>query len=433
MGKKKAKKPKTPDYAALAEQQAGLNQEAMNQQTIANRPNQVNPSGSQTWSVDPDTGQWTQTVELSPELQAMQDQMRGIQYNALNTYGDVAGTPLDTSWMSAYGTNDLGEIDPSQFQAWGQVPGTEGLENWGQLNDPSQAFADPSQLQAGFGGVKEVQDAMMGMLRPGLDQRRAAETQRLKSQGLTEGSRAWQTAMQGLDTGENEAANRAMLSGVSAYNDVFGRQLQQQQLMNQTRGQQFGENLSAANYANALRGRQLGEQFDLSNYANQLRGLQGEEAAGLQDQQIQAGDYYNRLRQQQMNEELTKRQLPMQEMQAISQFTNAMNPTFNPFTNAGNAGAADMMGAANQKYTADMNAYNAQAAANAGAAGNIGKLVGSVAGSFFGPLGTAAGGALGGMLGGAVGGPGPSTFSAYDPSGYGMNPNNIYGQVRGGQ
>lgn len=412
MGKKKAKKPKTPDYAGLAEQQAGLNQEAMNQQTVANRPNQINPSGSQTWSVDPTTGQWTQTVELSPELQAMQDQMRGVQYNALNTYGDVAGTPLDTSWMSAYGSNDLGEIDPSQWQDWGGVPSTEGMQDWGQLDmSGAQGFADPSQLNAGFGGVKEVQQAMMGMLQPGLDQRRAAETQRLKSQGLTEGSRAWQTAMQGLSSGENEAANRAMLSGVSAYNDVFGRQLQQQQLMNATRGQQFGEQLGAANYANALRGRQLGEQFDLGNYANQLRGLQGAEAEGLQDQGIQTGDYYNRLRQQQMNEELTKRQLPMQEMQAISQFTNAMNPTFNPFTNAGNAGAADIMGAANQKYQADMNAYNAQAAANSAITGNIGKLVGSVAGSFFGPLGTAAGGALGGMLGGAASGGGAQTPS----------------------
>ena len=378
----KPKMPKAPDYTALAQQQAQINSQAMNQQTIANRANQIGPQGSLTWDIDPTTGQWTQTTQMSPENQFMYDMGKGGQMNAFSNFMQNAGGPLNTSWMQGWSAPDLGPLSKGTS--------TAGLQGWG----------DASKLQkgAGFGNVKEVQDAMMRMLQPGLDRRRAAEEQRLKAMGVTEMGEGWKSAQGDLMSGENEAADRALMSSVGAYNDVFNRQLQ------------------ANNYSDALRGRQLGERMGLT-----------QEGLNLRDQAFQESGLLNTLRGQQFNEALMQRQLPMSDFSAISNALNTFNPGFGSYQQSGMAPGADLMGAAQQQYQAGIDKYNAKAAGSGGGLlGTLGGIAGTALGSMAGPWGAALGGSLGSSLGGSLGGGGGYSPIMSSP-GFGNSGNMVQG------
>src|SRR3954471_19715183 len=84
MGKKST--PAAPDYTAAAEQSAASSAAVTNQQTYANRANQITPFGQQMWSATPTivpaTGQrvaqWTQTTTLNPEQQKALDSQQAI-------------------------------------------------------------------------------------------------------------------------------------------------------------------------------------------------------------------------------------------------------------------------------------------------------------------------------------------------------------------
>ena len=57
--------PPAPDYSSLAQQQAALNNQASYQQTVANRPTQVTPQG---------TLSWTNTPTMQKQLDALATQ-----------------------------------------------------------------------------------------------------------------------------------------------------------------------------------------------------------------------------------------------------------------------------------------------------------------------------------------------------------------------
>lgn len=258
--KSKPELPSAPNWQNLATQQGNLNKGAANATTTANRPNQIGLGGSMTWTVDPKTGQWTQKVTRDATNQNQYNQLTGLQNEAL-------------------GAMDVGPVDLSGLTAWG----------------------DPSKLKAGFGSVKEVQNAMMGLLQPGLDTSRAAEIQRLKSQGLTEGSDAWNAAVRTLGQNQNDASLKALLAGTDAYNDIFNRQL------------------SANKYSDSLRGQQYDERVSQHN-------------------------------------------MPFSDYKALQDSKTGLDPRFQSFQTATGYDAPDVLGAASKTYSDDINRYNAEMA-----------------------------------------------------------------------
>lgn len=95
--------PPAPDYRGAAEQTAAGNLQLLNAQTVANRPNQVTPWGTSTWSKTP-------TFDNSGYTQAMSD------WSAKNSQGTwVPGTEATSRWQ---GSGDSGEM--------GTTPGVEG-------------------------------------------------------------------------------------------------------------------------------------------------------------------------------------------------------------------------------------------------------------------------------------------------------------------
>lgn len=345
--------PPAPDYSSLAQQQAALNNQASYQQTVANRPTQVTPQGTLSWTNTPtmqkqldaqayaqalenysknpsmpapkqedfyrdmpvDT--WTQTVELSPEQQALYNSQTANQQQASQTAGDLLRT-VDTSKLDF---SQLGNVNPLSFSGIQALP------------------------SAGFDAVQQVQDAMMSRLQPGLTQARDAEIQRLKSQGITEGTPAWESAMRSLNNQTNDANQQALLAATNAYGDIYNRSLAGRQ-------QSVGE-------AQSLYGSQVNDR--------------------------------NRA----IQELLIQRQSPINEYTALVNGTAVQQPNFSNFTQATPTMAPDMQSAAQQQYNAALQQYSAsqQAKANQNA-------------GLFGLLGTAltapmSGGssALGGLLG----------------------------------
>ena len=69
---------KAPDYDRSAERQAAADWRNLQYQTRSNRPNQYTPWGSSTWS-EGTNGNWTNTINLSPDQQAALDAQTGIQ------------------------------------------------------------------------------------------------------------------------------------------------------------------------------------------------------------------------------------------------------------------------------------------------------------------------------------------------------------------
>ena len=204
--------------------------------------------------------------------------------------------------------------------------------------------------QAGFGAVQQIQDAMMGRLGSSLQQGRDAEMQRLKAQGITEGTPAWQAAMQSLNQKDVDSNQQALLGAMGAYGDIFNRDLQARQ--------------QGISEAQLLRSNSIDD------------------------------------RQRAIQEMLLQRQNPMNEYAALLRGTGVQMPSFAGYTQATGYNAPDLMGAANSQYQDAMGRYNAQQASNASAGSGIGSILGGIAGTFLGNpmLGATLGGAAGGAL-----------------------------------
>jgi hypothetical protein len=334
MGKKST--PAPPDYTAAAKATAEGNQQNLAAQTLANRANQFTPWGSLVWdrqvTKNPLTGEdevtWTSYEDVAPELQQALQNEFGISNARTAIAGGLLGRIADSygQGLDLSGLPEMQSIDPSKFDDW------------------SRLTADP-----GFGAVQEVQDAMMSRMAPDLQQARDREVQRLKAQGITEGSMAFDRAMERLDRAETDARQQALLGAAQEYGNIFNRSAQ------------------ATNMANALRQAQMAE-------AANLMGASGSE------------------RTRAIQEMSFLRNLPLNELNALLGGGQVQNPQFENYNLAGYMPGPDLMGAAKADYQARLDAANA---ANAGKS-NLTK-------GLFGLAGSAIGGPIGGVLGGQLG------------------------------
>lgn len=485
--------PPAPDYSSLARQQAALNNQASYQQTVANRPTQITPQGTLSWtntptmqkqldaqayaqalenySKDPSmpapkqedfyrdmpVDTWTQTVTLSPEQQALYNQQtanqqmtRGLASQILQ---GVNTAPLDFSQAPQVNALDFSQAPslattnaalPELAYNNGQLPSlaygnSNSLPNLASTNPaalpnlayPSGPLPDRAALtqplgnlpDSGFGAVQQVQNAMMSRLQPGLTQARDAEIQRLKSQGITEGTPAWESAMRSLNNQQNDAQQQALLAATNAYGDIYNRSLagrqqqyseladtynrslagrqqaireQQNAFANSLAGRQQLANEQQNAFANSLAGRQQLASEQQNAFANSLAGRQqmyGEQQGAFANslagrQQLfneQQGLFGNSLtaRQQSVGEAqslynsqvndrnrmiqelLIQRQNPINEYTALVNGTAVQQPNFSNFTQATPTMAPDMQGAAQQQYNAALQQYNASQQAKA--------------------------------------------------------------------
>lgn len=207
-----------PNFTGAAEQQAAGNLTGAQTATTANRINQYNPFGSLTYGQDP-SGQWSQTMNLSPEMQAL--------------YGQYA----------------------QSGQQFGQA-GQQALGQWDQI-DPTGG------VQPNVAGFQDVADQLYGAATSRLDpqwaQRRSAADTALYNQGLRPGGEAYTNAQRDVGFQQNDAYRQARADALrtaqEAQQGVFGM------------GQQASN--TAMNQALAARGQTQPNQPSFQNYYQQ--------------------------------------------------------------------------------------------------------------------------------------------------------------------
>lgn len=155
MGKPSA--PPAPDYEAAALAQGAQNRETALVNSATNRVNQTTPWGTQSWTMrpgadpnNPQVGDYTQTVTLSPEQQRLLEGNNRINQQMLG----MAEQQLGRVNSTISGAPQYGNM-PGWYTSTGRVPGVQG--QGGQMQTQAQA---PS---GGFGGVQSPpQPAMPG-------------------------------------------------------------------------------------------------------------------------------------------------------------------------------------------------------------------------------------------------------------------------------
>lgn len=269
---------------------------------------------------------WTQTVNLSPEMQALFDQqmklsqgLAGAQDAALGRVNQMMGTGFDTSSLPGGGQ----ALNMGSLPGMGQALDVNSLPGAGFVYDPNMATNTATQ-------------AILSRVNPELDRQQEALRNQLTNQGIAQGSAAWNNAMSSFGQQRNDAVTQAGLQGIN-----LG--MQQQGL---TYNQQTQNRAMAA----ALQGQQFAQQ----------NGLRTQEA-GLQNQQFSQA---NQARQQALQEQAYLRSLPLNELNALRSGSQVQMPEFPGYSQQATTSGPDYTGAAQNTYQSQLGASNAQNAGN---------------------------------------------------------------------
>lgn len=382
-----------PDYADLAAQQGAASQQAAQYNTAANRVNQTGPDGSITWSSrpgadpnNPQAGDWTQTTSLSPQQQQLYNSQNRISQQFANTaegsLGRISGTMSQD--FNPQGLPALQGAQQGQFTAQAGAPNSSVDSRNGNMSQAPQAGPVQGQVNAGnlpaLGGDYEasrnaVTQALMARAQPGLDQNQSATENRLKNQGIEQGSEAWNREMQNLGQQRNDAQSQAILAGGQEQSRLAG-------LAQADRSQLYGEGVTSGNFANQAQNQQYtqglaGSQFNADqNQAAYSRDLGsatfGNQAQGQNFAQAQSNDaarntfnaqqaqFGNQARSQGFQEQLTQRQLPINEINALRGGSQVSQPQFSSYYTGGSTQAAPVFdaGVAAGNYATQAGAQN---------------------------------------------------------------------------
>jgi hypothetical protein len=222
MANGKAKAPPAPDYTAAAKETAAGNLEAARATAAANRTNQVTPYGNLTYTANPGTDAYgntlyTATQTLSPEQQAIYQQESQLNEGLMSTANK--GLDYANEMLSQPG------VDMSKLPSYGINPG------------------------------ETYSDAIMRRLQPQIAQQSEMSDAQLANQGIAQGTEAYNNAKRQLSQQQNDMLTSAQIqgmnTGLSANQQAF-----QQQAYNQ---------MQPINVINALR---TGSQVQNPSFAN---------------------------------------------------------------------------------------------------------------------------------------------------------------------
>lgn len=166
-------------YADIIDRQAKANQAAIDQQVIANRPNQVGAKGeTSSWEKDPVTGQWTQKVAFGAADQNKYDILNQVQSGLLEQLrnrpptdfsqapagGTVTRNPADiTRTLDTSKLAPMGSMDTSTLPKLGGFTPQTGAQQFGF--DPTKAGATGQLNLSQVPGLKPLDLSLLKQLR----------------------------------------------------------------------------------------------------------------------------------------------------------------------------------------------------------------------------------------------------------------------------
>jgi len=249
--------PKAPDPEDTARAQAGMNRDTAMTQQLLNMVNQVTPDGSLTYSQTGNTRvkgadgkyfnvpQYTATQELSPQQQAIYDQLNGAKLNFAGIANDQTARVADILSTPLKLDNDAVE---------------------GRINELASKRLDPlwQQRQTDF------------------DTKMAA-------QGIAPGSEAYDRAYQNFSQGRNDAYNSMLLNGrQQAINELL---TERETPINEATALMSGSQVSQPNFVSTPQTSVAGVDYtglvnqqyqaEQQAYQNQMGGLFGLLGSGV--------------------------------------------------------------------------------------------------------------------------------------------------------
>ena len=335
-----------------------------------------------------DPNDWRQTAQdavWNLQKPMLDEQQAGLE-TQLSNQGLARGSE---AWNSAMRT--MGDT-----RARAQIQAIEaGRNEAGQLfNQDLQSgqFANSAQAQQFGQGLSNAnlynaaQQQMFGQGVTNANLNNAAQGQQF-AQDLQSRQFENQAAQQSF---QNSLQNAALNN--SAQQQQFNAGVQSGQFANQAAQQQFNNTLQNNQFANQA-GQQLFNQdlqrMGFENQAGQqtfqnlLQQAQfgNQQAAQQLNMMLQAGSFNNQNRQQAIAEEQMRRGQTLNELNALLTGQQVNMPTMPSFVSAGRAETPNLMGAAQNQYQSNLDAFNAQQAGTAGMMSGLFSLGSAFAGN----------------------------------------------------
>ena len=350
--------PAPPDYTSAAVAQGAANAEAARISGKISNPNVNTPYGNQSvsWGMNSDgtpNDQATINQTLNPESQKIfdaQQQTRlglaGISNQALGTAQGVLGSQF----------NFNGPNVQTSLSGYGAVPGQN------QYGNIQQGVSAPNlQSQVNTSGVAAMpvnagttgQQAIMARLQPQIAQQNAASDNQMANQGIVQGSEAYNNAMRVRNQGNNDLISNAALQGINldmnANNQGYNQALQSGNFANQSALSGFDTRMQNANLNNS--GQNQGYSQALSGQNQQF------------NQGLAGAQFGNTAQQQSLQQQLSQRELPLNEISALMSGSQIQNPQFQGYTGQ-QVQAAPTFNATQAQGNAALQGYGTQSANN---------------------------------------------------------------------
>jgi hypothetical protein len=307
--------PPAPDYAAAAKETATGNLDAARAASAANRVNQNTPYGSLNY------------------YQSGTDQYGNPTWTANTTLSEVGQQLLNNQNNTSLGlgsaiNSQLGNVQSMMSQGFN--PNTNPITtNVGQANlqtNPNYA--------SGMQGWDKANQILQARLQPQMDQAREQQNVALINQGIPVGSKAYENAMRTFNQGQNDLLTNSQLAGQQIGSNLFNQGIQGGQFSNAANQQMFANQLTNANLGNAAQ-------------------------------------------QQQYNQAMTNYNMPLNTLSALRSGAQVQNPTFQNVPQQATTAGADLLGASQMGYNAQMGNFNAQQAQQANLNNGLFSLAGA--------------------------------------------------------
>jgi hypothetical protein len=321
--------PAAPDYAAAARETAAGNLAAAQTATAANRVNQVTPYGNLNYTQTKDAEGnpvWTATTSLSDVGQQLLNNQNatslglGSAINAqLGQVKDVMGRGFNPNTGPI--TTNVGEADLRRLT--------------GQAN-----LQTSTDYAGGMQGWDKANQILQARLAPQMAQDRSAQEATLANQGIVQGTKAYENAMRTFNQGQNDLLTNSQLAGQNIGQNLFTQGLQGAQFGNTAQQQLFANSQAQQQANNAIAQQQLANRLTNANLGNTAQ-------------------------QQQYNQALTNYNMPLNTLSALRTGAQVQNPSFINAPAQANTSGADILGASQMGYNAQMGDFNAKQAAQA--------------------------------------------------------------------